>query len=155
MAFHPLTFAAQRLRMPNKNRSTYRQQMSEQASERNAWWTSTRRSCRIRNLRNRCSPRYARRPNAIGQAFHEIPRRSAQSERRCADGAAKPDALSMHVLDQHEACEYGGHLSARTEPSYVRYRLRIQSACTAQCTRLLPAEQLEGFDRRSKVDNPP
>lgn len=49
------------------------------------------------------NPRCARRPKAIGQAFHAIPCRSAQSALRCPDGAAKPDALSMHMLDQYEA----------------------------------------------------
>jgi hypothetical protein len=32
--------------------------MSEQASERNAWWMSTRRSWRMRSLRKRCVPAY-------------------------------------------------------------------------------------------------
>jgi hypothetical protein len=49
------------LRAPNKTSRHTRQQMSEQASDRNAWCTSTHRSCRMRNLRKRvANPRFAR-----------------------------------------------------------------------------------------------
>lgn len=76
--------------------------------------------------------RRARRPNAFSQAFHAIPRSSAQSELQCPNGAAKPggalDTYARSALSLSDRSAQG--LSPFTAGIYFTSGIRKPESCT-------------------------